>query len=377
MPEKILIVDDELDTLRLIGMMLESKGFQIVVASNGEKALAMAEREQPDLILLDIMMSGMDGYEVTRKLREAKPTRSIPIILFTAKTSIDDRVQGLELGADAYLTKPISSRELLAHIKAVLARGSKSYQPIEARESGFMIAIIAPKGGLGASTITLNLAIAIHQRTNKDVLLADFRPGLGSIGLELGYSRVDGLNHLLQLPPKEITHAAIEKELLHHTSGVRMLLSSSQPKDARQLTAVSQFETIARLLPQLANYVCLDTGPGITVVNERVLGLCNAVLVILEPNPQSVAQGKTLIRDLMEIGLGEGQISSIVVNRVRSSIQLTFSQVQEQLGRNPSIVFTPDPELAYQASMQKIPMVLLQPESLATRQFQQLAASIG
>jgi pilus assembly protein CpaE len=240
-----------------------------------------------------------------------------------------------------------------------------------------MTAIIAPKGGLGASTITLNLAIAIYQRTKKNVLLADFRPGLGSIGLELGYSRVDGLNHLLQLAPKEITLQAIEKELLTHSSGVRMLLSSSQPKDARQLSAVNQFESIARLLPQLANYVCLDTGPGITVVNERVLGLCNAVMVILEPNPQSVAQGKTLIKDLMEIGLGEGQISNIVVNRVRSSIQLTISQLQEQLGRNPSVVFTPDPELAYQASTQKIPMVLLQPESLATRQFQQLAASFG
>lgn len=377
MPEKILIVDDELDTLRLIEMMLESKGYQIVVAGNGEKALAIAERELPDLILLDIMMPGMDGYEVTRQLRQGKSTHGIPIILFTAKTSIDDRVQGLEIGADAYLTKPISSRELLAHIKAVLARGSNSYRPVEARESGFMLAIIAPKGGLGASTIALNLAIAIHQRSKKGVLLADFRPGLGSIGLELGYSRVDGLNHLLQLAPNEITRQAIEKELLHHSSGVRMLLSSSQPKDARQLSAVNQFESIARLLPQLTNYVCLDTGPGITLVNERVLGLCNAVLVILEPNPQSVAQGKTLIRDLMEIGLGEGQISSIVVNRVRSSIQLTVSQVQEQLGRNPSIVFTPDPELAYQASTQKIPMVLLQPESLATHQFQQLAANIG
>jgi MinD-like ATPase involved in chromosome partitioning or flagellar assembly len=134
---------------------------------------------------------------------------------------------------------------------------------------------------------------------------------------------------------------------------------------------------IARLLPQLASYVCLDTGPGITVINEKVLGLCNAVLVILEPNPQSVVQGKALIRDLMDIGLGEGQINSIVVNRVRSSVQLTVSQVQEQLGRNPTIVFTPEPELAYQASTQKIPMVLLQPEGLATHQFEKLAASFG
>ena len=376
MPDKILIVDDEVDTLRLIGMMLESKGFQIFAASNGDKAISIAENDQPDLILLDIMMPGIDGYDVTRQLRQNKATHDIPIIIFTAKTNMDDRVQGLELGADAYLTKPISSRELLAHIKAVLARSSQSYEPVLTREFGRMIAIIAAKGGLGASTVTLNLAIAIHQHTNKDVLVADFRPGLGSIGLELGYNRPEGLNHLLQMAPKEITHQAIENELFRHSSGLRMLLSSSKPKDARQLAAVNQFESIARLLPQITSYVCLDVGPGITLVNERVLGLCNTVLVIIEPNPQSVAQGRLLINDLMDIGLGEGQIFCVVVNRIRSSIQLTVSQVQEQLGRNPIIVFTPDPELAYQASAQRIPMVLLQPGSLATQQFEKLAASI-
>ena len=376
MPDKILIVDDEVDTLRLIGLMLESKGFQILAASSGEKAISMAESDQPDLILLDIMMPGIDGYDVTRQLRQNKATHNIPIIIFTAKTNMDDRVQGLELGADAYLTKPISSRELLAYIKAVLARSSKSYEPILTRETGRMIAIMAVKGGLGVSTVTLNLAIAIHQHTNKDVLVADFRPGLGSIGLELGYNQPEGLNHLLQLEPKEITHQAIENEIFRHASGLRMLLSSSRPKDARHLAAVKQFEAIARLLPQLANYVCLDIGSGITSVTERVLGLCNTILVIIEPNPQSVTQGRFLINDLMDMGLGEGQIFCIVVNRIRSSMQLTLSQVQEQLGRNPIIVFTPEPELAYQASAQRVPMVLLQPGSLATQQFEKLAADI-
>jgi DNA-binding response OmpR family regulator len=376
MPEKILIVDDEVDTLRLIGMMLESKGFQILAASNGEKALSLAENDLPDLILLDIMMPGIDGYDVTSRLRQNKATHDIPIIIFTARTSMDDRVQGLELGADAYLTKPISSRELLAHIKAVLARSSKAYEPVSIRDSGQMIGIIAAKGGLGASTVTLNLAIAIHQQTKKDVLIADFRPGLGTIGLELGFNRPEGLNHLLQLTPKEITQQAIENELFRHTSGVRMLLSSSQPRDAGQLAAANQFECIARLLPQLAGYVCLDVGPGITPVNEKVLCLCNTILVVIEPNPQSVAQGRFLINSLMDIGLGEGQIFSVVVNRIRSTIQLTMSQVGEQLGQNPIIAFPPDPELAYQASAQRIPMVLLQPGSIAAQQFAKLATSI-
>lgn len=132
MPEKILIVDDEMDTLSLVAMMLESKGYQIVTAWNGEKALQIAQQERPNLILLDTMMPGMDGFEVTRQLRQSKATQDIPIIIFSAKTGIDDRVQGLESGADAYLTKPISARELIAHIKAVLLRSLEPQPPVEA-----------------------------------------------------------------------------------------------------------------------------------------------------------------------------------------------------------------------------------------------------
>ncbi|RPI97270.1 MAG: response regulator, partial [Chloroflexi bacterium] len=125
MPEKILIVDDDVDTLRLVGLMLQRQGYQIVAANNGHQALTMAQSEKPDLILLDVMMPDMDGYEVTRRLRGSATTSSIPIIMFTAKSQVDDKVTGFDVGADDYLTKPTQPRELFAHVKAVLARGRK------------------------------------------------------------------------------------------------------------------------------------------------------------------------------------------------------------------------------------------------------------
>ena len=106
MAEKILVVDDDIDTLRLVGLMLQRQGYQIVAASNGQQALQMAHAEKPDLILLDVMMPDMDGYEVTRRLRADTQTNTIPIIMFTAKTQVDDKVTGFEAGADDYLAKP-------------------------------------------------------------------------------------------------------------------------------------------------------------------------------------------------------------------------------------------------------------------------------
>ncbi len=117
MANKILIVDDDFDTLHMVGKMLERHGFEIAAANNGEKAIQLAQTEHPDLIILDVMMPGMDGYEVTRKLRAIETTAYIPIILFTAKAQVDDKLEGFEAGADDYLTKPTHPAELIARVK--------------------------------------------------------------------------------------------------------------------------------------------------------------------------------------------------------------------------------------------------------------------
>ena len=110
MAEKILIVDDDLDTLRLVGLMLQRQGYNIVAATNGEQGLAKAFEEKPDLILLDVMMPDMDGYEVTRRLRKNPITATTPILMFTAKTQLDDKVTGFEV--DRKSTRLNSSHRL-------------------------------------------------------------------------------------------------------------------------------------------------------------------------------------------------------------------------------------------------------------------------
>ncbi|MEW6614938.1 MAG: response regulator transcription factor [Thermodesulfobacteriota bacterium] len=123
--EKILVVDDERDIIELIKYNLEMEGFRISYAYNGEDALRLAKREPPDLFILDLMLPEMDGLEVCRVLKKETKTNHIPVIMLTAKTGEPDIVVGLELGADDYITKPFSTRELVARVKAVLRRGSR------------------------------------------------------------------------------------------------------------------------------------------------------------------------------------------------------------------------------------------------------------
>ncbi|MBE0671339.1 MAG: response regulator transcription factor [Anaerolineales bacterium] len=123
MPQTILIVDDEKRLVSLVQSYLAQEGYRALAAYNGKDALAVAEKENPDLIILDIMMPEMNGYEFMRSHRAEKDT---PIIMLTAKVEDDDKIIGLELGADDYVTKPFKPRELMARVRNVLRRAGKN-----------------------------------------------------------------------------------------------------------------------------------------------------------------------------------------------------------------------------------------------------------
>lgn len=120
--EKILVIDDEENILELIRFNLANNGYKVLLASNGLDAIKLVKSECPQLVLLDLMLPGMDGYEVCKTIRRDNAISNIPIIIITAKSEEIDKVLGLELGADDYITKPFSIRELLARVKAVLRR---------------------------------------------------------------------------------------------------------------------------------------------------------------------------------------------------------------------------------------------------------------
>ena len=122
MAEKILVIDDEDTTVQLITLLLERRGFEVIKAYSAEEGLRKAYRYQPDLVLLDIMMPDMDGWEVCRRLRDMS---DVPIIFLTARTEGPDIVRGLEMGADDYVTKPYDNDELVARVRAHLRRSPK------------------------------------------------------------------------------------------------------------------------------------------------------------------------------------------------------------------------------------------------------------
>jgi two-component system phosphate regulon response regulator PhoB len=136
---RILVVDDEKDIVDLVSLHLQREGHEVDAAGNGLEVLPLAVRTAPDLIVLDLMLPGIDGVQVHRRLRADTRTRHIPVIMLTARAQTNDRIAGLEGGADDYLTKPFSPRELMLRIGAVLRRSQKVVMLSEQRIGAFLM----------------------------------------------------------------------------------------------------------------------------------------------------------------------------------------------------------------------------------------------
>ncbi len=135
----VLVVDDETDILELVVFNLERQQFKVLTADNGLTAVQIAKDKIPDLIVLDLMLPGMDGFSVFRELRADPRTNGIPVLMLTAKGEVNDRIAGLELGADDYVTKPFSPRELLLRVRALLKRTRKVTVDASLKSGDFLL----------------------------------------------------------------------------------------------------------------------------------------------------------------------------------------------------------------------------------------------
>jgi pilus assembly protein CpaE len=322
------------------------------------------------------MMPDMDGYEVTRRLRQNPSTLQTPILMFTAKTQLDDKVVGFEVGANDYLTKPTHPSELQARVKTLLARVNSKKSAtgsLKDQNRGYVIGVLGARGGLGTTTMAVNLGAGLQSRTKSEVIVAEMLPGQGALALDVGVNYSKGLVDLLSLNKlNDITRDSVREVLVQHTSGLKLLLASDRPRDMHLINQTANYETLMKKLAALARFVVLDLGVGIQPFAEKILPLCNEVLIVLEGVPNTIIHTKALIDDITALGITRKNIKVVLNNRIRSETQLASSQVQAQLEHDILSTLTPAPELFVQATRMQTPAILCQPDSLTARQVTKL-----
>ena len=377
MAEKILIVDDDLESLKLIGLMLQRRGYRITAAQGGAQALSKAETDQPDLVILDVMMADMDGYEVTRRMRANARTSHIPIIMFTAKTMVGDKVAGFQAGADDYLTKPIHPIELASRVEAVLLRSSRTRAEGGARLHARVVGCMGVKGGVGTTTLAINVAVAIAQTSTPEaprrVSLADLHASGGDIALQLGITRPSGLPALLSRPAEEINSKIIEPALVTHGSGARLLLTPSEQRVETTAIPAGHAEAVVRQLASLSDVVVLDLGSRLDDGVQAAARLCSRLIVALEPQRTAVLLAQSLIAHLEKLGAGPDKIVAVVYTRSPSASSFSKDTIEDLLNRAVAVAIPPAPEVAFMATEQGAPIIMVQPGNIVSEQFRELA----
>ncbi|MEW5868083.1 MAG: response regulator [Chloroflexota bacterium] len=373
---KILIVDDDSDTLNLLDLLLVRMGHQVFQALDGKQALEKAAREQPDLVILDVMMPGMDGFEVARRLRGVPGNACLPILMFTAKSQPQDRATGYEAGATLYLTKPVQPLILRTYVARLLA--SRPSEPANPDGPGYLVGVTAAKGGQGVSTIALNLAIAYHNSQQVDVIAAEMKPGQGSWALELDIKDAAGLQDLLRLEPEQITGEMVARHLRRTMYGVQLLLASTASADVAYATRLSQFQMIIRHLLCRAPLVVLDIGSNFHPMYDELLQACDEIILVTEPQPVEMKRSRILVSELEALGFGSQKALTLVASRHRKiEAYLSASQAEQILGRGITVEFSGAPHQARLAAAQAHPLSQIQPDGELAHQFGILAEHLA
>ena len=372
MTDKILLVDDDADTVQLISVVLKHQGYEVVPAYEGFSALRLAYTEQPDLILLDVMMPGLDGYQVTRKLRSSPESANIPVLMFSAKNQVDDRVTGYESGIDDYITKPIHPAELIAKIKSLVSRSKVMGSTFG--EKGYITGVLGVKGGIGVSSFVLNLAISYRQQSKQDVIAVELRPGHGSWLTNLNMKQPDGMGRLLKLRPDSITTVAVNEQLQSIYPGIHLLTASRQPEDIKLLSATEQMQKIVRLLPLLTSMVMIDMGAGDLLNLNALTSLCDEIYVLMNAYPSNILRTRKVLNDLSTDGFGNTKpLNLILMQPGGKTIPASSREIEEFLERQITAVMPVSPEIAFQAETQAKPLLSIQPDSELNKRYFEIA----
>lgn len=284
MTEKILVVDDSKLMTRMIEDMLKQSGYEVMSANDGPTALKLASEWTPNLILLDVMMPDMDGFEVCRRLREMERVATMPIIMVTAKSSIADKVTGFEVGADDYITKPFELPELRLRVSALLKRSQRLIAgPAAAPKPARIITVFSLRGGSGCTSLAVNLAAGLAKLWGIHVPLLDLALPFGVCDSMLNLQPRYRLDDVVNKPIVELGADVITGYLTAHESGIQLLGGFS---DATLIDRFSE-NLVTYVLEQLRSrfrYIVIDTAHDFTPPTIAALDGADTIVIPVTPD---------------------------------------------------------------------------------------------
>jgi pilus assembly protein CpaE len=359
---RILIVDDDPELLEMIKLLVERRrGHEAILSADGEDALSKARQVPPDLAIVDVMMPGITGYEVCRRLREHPGTADVPILVLTARGQPVDREAALQAGADEHMAKPVAMPELMEQIDHMLAEHS-------AAEPSRKIALMSLKGGVGVTTLAVNLATTLVRHRGRKICLVDLSPSSGQVALQLGRRPQPDWSGLIH--EDDIDEEAVETLLIEPISGLHLLASPLVPLVDEALSR----STVAALLEILGNrfdLVIMDAPSHLDAATLAALDGSSDIWLVVGSDPGSIQSTLGTFRALEE----RSSRFAVILNQVTPARQPSPNAIERVLKRSLSGIIPFDPDQAA-ALAQGTPLALGASDSMLAQAVEKLTSDL-
>jgi pilus assembly protein CpaE len=335
---KVLVVDDDLNIQRVLVFALKQEGYEVLVASNGAAGVEMAIDARPDLILMDVAMPRLDGYVATQQIRAAEKGRRVPIIMLSAEASVEQRVKGLRAGADDDIVKPFNPLELMARIKALLARsGTSLARPgTDAGTLGRFSVFYPAKGGVGNTTIAINTAIALATLLKRRTALIDANLQFGDmrVFLDLG---LDTASIVQAVTEPDLDVDLLKKLLVRHHSGIDLLLAPPTPAAAdivveKQRQTPGAISDMLTLFRRLFDYTLVDMSKAIDDFNLQLFDEADVIFLVMTADLSCLKNVRLVLETMDSLGYEKSKVQ-LVLNRSTAYTGINVANAESALGR--------------------------------------------
>ena len=362
----ILVIDDNYDMLEMLRIALEHKGgHEVFLSAEGKDGLASAKTKQPDIAIVDVMMPGMNGYEVVRQLRADPNTENMGIIILTARGQSVDEAAALQAGADLYMAKPVKPNDLLDEVNNLL--NTSMQKSDDQVESGFF-PIFSLRGGVGATTLATNIALLLQQINTSTLIDLSLNSGHCAPCLRLQPKRHWGI--LLNQIPADKLALAINSMIMKHPSGLQLLAAPPKPLTVEEFSSL-QLLAILDVIQKKSQFVVVDSPPVLSSANELILERATKIILLSGSDIlsiQSTHAALTLLQRYRDRLV-------LVVNNVLPGHQAPLDKLEKHL-KLPVTAQIPYYEDVVANKSKGMPAVLSQPKSEFVGALQKVAQAL-
>jgi CheY-like chemotaxis protein/MinD-like ATPase involved in chromosome partitioning or flagellar assembly len=355
--KKILVVDDDPVGQRLAKAMLSPTGYEVLIASNGTTGLQMAIQEVPDLIVLDVMLPGIDGFEVCYRVRNTAKTARIPVMMLSGKAQATDRETGLKVGANEYLIKPVERQEFVSTVQKLLAQ--KEAVP---QKRALKIAFVGSRGGVGTSTLVTSISMAMAE-VGYAPILVDLRPFFSVIPALMGIKPEYPAARLNNGTAGVFNRDNLKTAFVLHSSGVRFLSTEQLPQEYGRMTP-ADIQAFFQEMDTLADYVLIDIPVSSSELTGAVLNHCDFINLVTSAQYASPVRISPAVDLFTKLNIDRKRLGVIIVDNTGVNVD-NDNPVMTLIGGCPIMGIIPfDSKNCAEAEEKGIPVVIHADKSL-------------